>query len=331
MLISILMPVYNAGKFLDECLTSISQQQFQHWELIAVDDGSTDDSQSILKQWSKKEARIQVFSQQKTGIIAALRLAYQQSKGELITRMDADDLMPLDKLVLLYEAWQKQPDQLAIGKVSYFSEGALGDGYKRYAAWLNENLQLANPFAQIYRECIIPSCAWLIGRAVFENCGGLESDRYPEDYDLCFRMYENKLQLNVIPNVVHHWRDHPARSSRNDPNYLDNRFLALKLDYFLNLELSKSDEHLVLLGAGKKGKWIAQQLIQKEINFDWETNNDKKVGMNIYNKILKKEKVENWVRGKIIVAVANAEEQQELRGQFKSVGLTEGEEVFFFA
>jgi len=329
MLISILMPVYNAENFLEECLESISCQTFKQWELLAVDDGSSDQSHFLLQKWARKDTRIKVFTQEKSGIIPALRLAYKHSNADLITRMDADDKMPIDKLEALYSAWKKEPEQLAIGKVSYFSETALGEGYKRYAEWLNQNLDKKDPYAEIYRECIIASCAWLVDRKVFEACGGLNANRYPEDYDLSFRMYKNNLKLNVIPNIVHHWRDHPERSSRNDPNYLDNRFLELKLAYFINLEID--DKDLILLGAGKKGKWIAQQLIKEHIDFDWETNNEKKVDVNIYDKFLKKEEPDSWVGKKIIVAVANQDDLLALTDLFKSKKLTSGKDYFFFA
>ena len=96
--ISILMPVKNAALFLRECLDSIVNQEESNFELIAVDDHSTDSSLKILEEYQKKDPRIQVYKNKEHGIIAALRLAYKKSSGILITRMDSDDIMSLHKL-----------------------------------------------------------------------------------------------------------------------------------------------------------------------------------------------------------------------------------------
>ena len=100
-LISILMPVKNAGLFLDECLNSILEQSYSKWELIAVNDNSTDNSLNLLNIHAKKDKRIKVLKNKGKGIIDALRSAYKQSQGEFISRMDADDLMAVDKLKVL--------------------------------------------------------------------------------------------------------------------------------------------------------------------------------------------------------------------------------------
>ena len=93
-LISILLPVYNALPYLEECLQSIVNQSEQNWELIAIDDQSTDDSWILLKEFVQKDHRIRCFQTKEKGIIPALRMAFAESKGNLITRMDADAKLP---------------------------------------------------------------------------------------------------------------------------------------------------------------------------------------------------------------------------------------------
>jgi len=85
------MPVFDAGSWLTNCLESIINQTEMDWELIAIDDFSTDNSFDILQQYSLKNDRIQIYKNQSKGIIPALQLAFQQSSGTYITRMDADD------------------------------------------------------------------------------------------------------------------------------------------------------------------------------------------------------------------------------------------------
>ena len=131
-LISILLPAYNASSYLKDCLDSILAQSEKHWELLAVDDFSTDATWEILMDYAAKDQRIQAFKNQEKGIIPALRLALEQSKGKYITRMDADDKMATDKLTLLKAALVEQGKGfLATGMVEYFSEQQLGQGYQK--------------------------------------------------------------------------------------------------------------------------------------------------------------------------------------------------------
>ena len=287
-LISILIPCKNAAQYLDECLSSIVKQSYKSWELIIVDDQSTDQSWTILASWSSKYDNIRILKNNGTGIISALRLAYSVSIGRLITRMDADDLMTLAKLeIMASQLILHGPGHLATGKVKYFrNDQALGDGYERYAHWLNSLSENGTNFNEIYKECSIPSPCWMLYREDLDAIQAFQPDIYPEDYDLVFRMY--KKGLRIIPStneVLHFWRDHGSRASRNDANYKDNRFLDLKTSNFINIDFKK-DHKLALWGAGKKAKHISKILISKEIEFYWVTNNDKKIGHNIYGKIL---------------------------------------------
>lgn len=276
------MPVKNAGPYLKDCLNSIINQTENNWELIAINDHSTDDSLAILNEFVAKDERINIFINNGNGIIDALRLAYSKSTGNFVTRMDADDLMAENKLHLLKEKLTiVGTDYVATGLVKYFSENELGNGYKKYEAWLNELTSYQNNFTEIYKECVIPSPCWMLHKSDLEKCEAFKPNRYPEDYDLCFRFYKYKLKVIGVKEVLHYWRDYPTRSSRTDENYLDNRFLDLKLLYFLQLDYDEN-KTLVIWGAGEKGKLIARHLIKKNIAFKWITNNPKKIGQNIY-------------------------------------------------
>ncbi len=283
-LISILLPVHNAAPFLVECLESILAQTTTSWELVAIENGSTDPSYNILSDYQSQHPHIRLLRLPDKGLIPALRHGLAKSSGQLITRMDADDVMAPQKLAslkaLLMEAGS---GHVATGLVDYFaSQGSLGQGYRSYAAWLNELSLHRTNFTQIYRECVIPSPCWMLWKEDLLLCGAFEPNTYPEDYDLCFRMYAQKLKVLACSDVLHHWRDHPARISHNDPNYLDNRFLELKVSWFLKLDHT-ADRPLVVWGAGKKGKLIARLLKMHKISFHWITGNLRKQNTLIYD------------------------------------------------
>ena len=304
-LVSIIMPVRNGGEYLTECVDSILAQSYTNWELLVVDDHSTDKTWETLCNYASVDKRIKAFRNSGEGILPALRHAYGCSSGHLVTRMDADDIMEVDKLKLLTESTIN--GSVAVGLVNYFAENGVADGYRKYAGWLNELTQKAANFTDIYKECTVPSACWMLTREDLDRCGGF-GDRYPEDYDLAFRMKKCGLKIEPIRQVLHQWRDHTGRASRNDPNYTDNRFLEIKTDYFLELDRNTSIP-LTLIGAGKKGKEIAKLLQTQNVSFDWATNNPRKIGVNIFGIHLKSE-AEISDLSQIIVAVAGKEGEQ---------------------
>jgi len=315
-LVSIIMPAKNAAQYIEDCLLSILAQDYSNWELLVTNDHSSDPTGSILDRYSNQDSRIRIFQNLGQGITPALQTAYAQSSGSYITRMDADDLMSKDKLTQLVGACQSE-DTLATGLVQYFSKEALGEGYIKYAEWLNQNLQSIDPFKDIYKECVIPSPCWMLRKLTFDHLGAFDSPQYPEDYDLCFRMRRAGLQVQTVDQVLHHWRDYPERSSRTDENYADNRFLGIKLSYFLQDDYDKN-RPLVIWGAGKKGKSVAKLLIDQKIPFHWISNNPKKIGHDIYGQVIQGEEIlDEKPSTQCIICVAGPEDQNHIRKVLK--------------
>ena len=284
--ISIIMPVRNAAVYLPECIESIIAQSHSDWELIAVDDHSADGSYAILKNYAGSEKRIRVIKNQGRGITPALISGYNLARGSYVSRMDADDKMPIDKLLTLKNALDLDGQgHVATGLVLYFADYPLGDGFKNYELWLNSLTRRNNNLTEIYKECPIASPNWLMYRTDFDKCGAFHSDSYPEDYDLVFRMRAAGMQVTGVPQLTHKWRDSKNRASRTDDNYADNRFSTMKVKYFLQQDYS-AEETLVLWGAGPKGKALAKELTNNDINFSWISNNTKKIGHNIYGTVV---------------------------------------------
>ena len=330
-LVSIVMPVKNTSQFLKECLDSILNQTYVKWELLAVDDESTDDSFKILIEYSEKDKRIKVFQNNGNGIIDALRLAYSKTSGNLITRMDSDDIMTQNKLTILSRnLLANGKGSIAVGLVQYFSEKELGDGFKNYENWLNNLTIKGTNFEDIYKECVIPSPCWMVYREDLEKSNAFKPNTYPEDYDLTFRFYINGLKPIPCNKILHHWRDYPTRTSRTNEHYADNTFIVIKADYFVSQEYDNS-KNLVLWGAGGKGKALAQILIKKGIKFHWICDNPKKIGKHIYDqKMLSFNELDKIDNTQSIVTVANSNAQKEIKKHFKALGKVANEDYFFF-
>jgi glycosyltransferase involved in cell wall biosynthesis len=331
MKVSVLMPVYNAASFLHECVDSILNQTHSDWELLAVNDFSQDESFSILQSYAQKDNRIKVFDNQEKGIISALRLAFASSTGDLISRMDADDRMAPVKLEKLSQILQKNgPGSIAVAWVDYFSDSALGQGYQKYAEWLNALCMRDNHYEEIYKECVIPSPCWMVHRADLIRCGAFEGSNYPEDYDLCFRFYREPLKVVAVQEVLHFWRDHATRASRNDPHYAVNQFFDLKVPYFKALDFDVS-RPLVLWGAGKKGKYLARLFKAENLPFTWICNTPTKWGKSVEGmQFYPPAKLEKLDHPQVIIAVAAPEGQAEILAHLKQLDMQSGKDYFLF-
>lgn len=330
-LVSIVTPFKNTALFLEETLDSILAQTYQNWELIIVDDHSTDKGWEIVSSFAQKDDRIRPFVSNGKGIIEALRLAYSHAQGDYITRMDSDDLMASAKLEIMVRDLQRSgPGYVALGLVKYFSNKGVGEGFANYEKWLNGLTLAGDNYADLYKECVIPSPCWMVYREDFDAVGGFTPDRYPEDYDLVFRFFQNGLKCIPSNEVLHYWRDHPSRASRTDKNYADNTFMDLKLFYFLQLHRLKS-KPLVVWGAGAKGKRIAQILTKQQIDFNWVCDNPKKIGKEIYGKqMLAFTAIDELSNAQNIITVANPSAQIGIKKFFSDRRKESLIDYFFF-
>src|SRR5690606_3244730 len=245
--------------------------------------------------------------------------------------MDSDDIMAphrLEVMVASLKQWGR--GHLAVGQVKYFSHRGIDNGYLRYEQWLNRLTAQGDNFREIYKECTVPSPCWMVHRQDFEACGGFAHDRYPEDYDLCFRFYELGLKAIPCAEVLHHWRDYDHRTSRTHVHYAENYFLDIKLHYFLHLDRDPA-RPLVIWGAGYKGKALAQGLMERQVDFYWICDNPRKIGKTIHGKmLLHYRELSSLDSPQSIVAVANGKEQEGIREHFKALGQRPVRDYFFF-
>lgn len=101
--ISVITPVYNVGSYLEQCVNSVRSQSFQDWELILIDDGSTDHSAALCDRFAQEDARIRVQHQMNSGVAICRNKGIQLAKGEWICYVDSDDWLEPDYLQTLYE------------------------------------------------------------------------------------------------------------------------------------------------------------------------------------------------------------------------------------
>lgn len=203
--ISVLLPVYNAEKFLAETLDSILRQTYEHFEVLAVNDGSTDDSLAILKKYAKRDSRIIVVDKKNEGIVKTLNLAAEMAGGEFLARMDADDISLPRRFELQLEAFRNHKKAVLVaGGFDVMND----DGeflYHEAVPTKDSDLRLA-----MYSRNPIAHGSVMFKNTVFKELGGYSGDCGPtEDYELWSRMIQ-KGEFVALGSTVFRWRVNPG-------------------------------------------------------------------------------------------------------------------------
>ena len=331
-LVSIVMAVKDTAPYLRDCIDSILGQTYQNWELIAVNDHSSDATPEILKEYADRDARVRYFDSDQPRLIPTLQVGYKHVRGTLLNRMDSDDKMPHDKIEVLVREWQKygKGHVIAGGTEHFVEEGEVGDGFLKYERWLNRIARENLHYQEIYRECVIPSHCWMLHKDDFDAVGAFDPIIYPEDYDLCFRMYRAQLKVVGIDKILHFWRDRSNRISRTWDEYKDNRYYEMKLRFFFELDRDPA-RPLVVWGAGKNGKDLIKGILPFEKAVHWMCDNERKIGKDIYDiRMQHFNDIPRMNTPQIIIAIASPDAKTEIEAQLRSWGKEPVKDYWFF-
>ena len=203
--ISVIIPVYNTGKYLAECLDSVIGQTFADIEIICVNDGSTDDSAQILKKYVKQDARIKVLTQKNSGVVVARNNGIAHASGDLIYPLDGDDKIAPETLQELYNAFIQHRGDVITSRVAKFGT-EFGEMILPKPTKLN-----------FCRENCAVNAA-LFRKSDFIAAGGYDT-KYAvalEDYDLWLNfIYRQKLKFYRVPKKLFFYRIKDKHESRN--------------------------------------------------------------------------------------------------------------------
>lgn len=213
--IGVVMPVYNAEKYLKPAIDSILRQTFQDWELIAVNDGSTDNSRKILEEYLGRDRRIRIFDMpQNSGVTKALNYGLLVSRSEYIARMDADDLSDEHRFGWQVGYLETHKDVMVVG-TNFVS---MNEDLNK-VIWRNELPQEPDAVKQaLLKSCCIGHPTVMMRRRIIEMMGGYSTDpeyKAVEDYELWLRISQ-KHKIANIGRMLLTYRHHDAQVSRVD-------------------------------------------------------------------------------------------------------------------
>ncbi len=135
-LVSIIVPVHNAEKYLDDCISSLTEQTYAHIEIILVDDGSTDDSKNICSKWAMKDKRIVTLSQHNRGVSTARNHGLSKIRGDYVAFVDADDWVDKDYINSLLTEIKKTKADICICGYNRIS-GAVSEEFQNATTKIN--------------------------------------------------------------------------------------------------------------------------------------------------------------------------------------------------
>jgi glycosyltransferase involved in cell wall biosynthesis len=328
--LSILMPVRNAAATLDEAVRSIVAQTWADWELITVDDGSTDATPRLLEAWQREDARVHVVRQSSgEGIVAALNTALQAARGAVIARMDADDIALPERLERQRERLLAPDAPALVGcGVRYFPEEIVADGARRYEEWINSLITPEEHARDIFVECPLAHPTFMMQRAALEAVGGYQARGWPEDYDLALRFWRVGYRIAKVPEVLLRWREAPERTSRVHGDYRPDAFRRCKVHHLRRSYLAGGRPALVW-GAGPIGKAFARALLEAGHPLrGFVELNPRKIGMSIYGAPVLSDAQAFPLRGTAfgLAAVGQPGARERIRGDLTREGWVEGED-----
>jgi glycosyltransferase involved in cell wall biosynthesis len=257
--VSVLVPAFQAETTLGAALRSVQRQTERNWECVVVDDGSTDGTARIVRELAGEDTRFRWLSVPHGGIVAALNAGLAVCRGELVARMDADDLMQRRRLERQRAALEAHADWAGVGcHVRLFPRRGMTDGLRSYERWLSSIRDASDVAREAFVECPLAHPSLMLRREVLERAR-YRDIAWPEDYDLVLRLLEAGQRLGVVPERLLHWRDGVGRLSRNSARYSIAAFVACKAE-FVARGFLKNVERYVLWGYGATGKALADEL-----------------------------------------------------------------------
>jgi glycosyltransferase involved in cell wall biosynthesis len=252
--ISIVMPVRDAAGTLPMVLKSIRGQTTADWELLAVDDGSKDETRLVLESAARADARIRVLSQAALGIAEALQRGCAAARGEAIARMDADDWMAPERLRRQLQFLECHPQIGVVScRVRHGGDQTAQAGYEAHVAWTNSLLTPDAIALRRFVESPVVHPSVMFRRQLLQRHGGYASGDFPEDYELWLRWMDAGVRFGKLDAELLIWNDPPARLSRTEPRYRTSAFYRTKCVYlarWLKQQVEPSRE-IWLWGAGR--------------------------------------------------------------------------------
>jgi len=325
MKLSVLLPFYNAESTLSVAIESILTQTYQNFELVLVNNASTDQSLVIAQKFADQDSRVNLIDESKPGIVYALNAGLDQIVTPYIARMDADDVaLPtrLEKQVVFLDAYPEIDLVSCLVKYQSTSENTLG--YQKYVGWINTLVTSTEIALNKFVESPLAHPSVMFRHSAIQRWGRYKQGHFPEDYELWLRWLQAGAQMAKVPELLLVWNDAPTRLSRTDARYSPKEFYQTKSQYLAQWLKENNTYYpgVWIWGAGKLSRKRARMLaplgVRIEGFFDVENHQRFEVPCLHYSKVPPPGKVF------IVSYVGNWGARDEIRQYLLNLGYQEG-------
>ncbi len=323
--VSILLPVRNEERFLPAALDSMFRQTFSSWELVAVDDGSTDATPAILAEAALGDCRVRVIQSPGRGLVPALNAGLALCRAPLVARMDGDDISHPRRLEMQAALLDTDP---AIGLVACafrsFPRHVLGTGMLVYEAWQNTLVSHDRIVRDIFVESPFVHPSVMFRKDAVLAVGGYRRMDWAEDYDLWLRLVGAGVRFARLQQSLFFWRERPERATRTLPEYTAEAFRACKVHH-LQEGFLKGTKDVILAGAGLEGRAWRRALDRAGIAVSrWVDVDPRKIGRTLHGaRVIAPAEISPGM-GKMLITVGIRGARDGVRQWALGAGLTEG-------
>lgn len=205
--ITVIIPIYNAEKYIKTCIESVIHQTYEHLEILVILDGTTDSSRGIIEEYAKNDTRIRIIDRENKGIFYTRIEGIEKATSQYIYFLDADDWIEKDTIEIMYGYMKKYQSNIVRCKNYYKDEREKIGQDEKIEYWQTKN------FNEKFYERLFGTydfaCIWnqLIEKKYFEGLEKIDDTiNFGEDYLLNLNIYKNIDSLVLVPNYLYHYR-----------------------------------------------------------------------------------------------------------------------------
>jgi glycosyltransferase involved in cell wall biosynthesis len=323
MRVTFILPARDASRTIDAAVASLAAQTVRDFHLLAIDDGSTDDTGARLEAWARRDPRVEVLATAGVGLVGALNLGLSRVTTPLLARMDADDeSLPtrLEKSLAALEAGDLAG--VGTGVEIFRDDRPPSPNLVAYGRWLSSLTSSELVFRDRFVESPLCHPSMTLRTAAVRELGGWRDGAFPEDWELWLRLMEAGHRLSCVPEVLHRWRDHDRRLTRQDERYSRERHLDLKAEY-----LARRFPAVILWGATDTGRGLSKRLRARGVEVRGFIELDpRKLGQRIHDvPVVAPAAIDTLGPGHVLSCVAAKGARDDIRGWLRKLGRVEGE------
>lgn len=263
--VSVLLPVRNGRATLARALQSLLDQTLEDFEVIAIDDGSTDQTWDVLQEHARQDRRIWPERTGPKGLVPALDMAVEKARAPYLARMDCDDLCLPERLELQAAHLDAHPETgLVACRVAFGGDRRAAAGYARYVDWTNTLLDHDQISLARFRESPLAHPSVMFRASLVRDYGGYRLGDFPEDYELWLRWLEQGVRMAKLDQELLVWNDPPHRLSRTHQRYDPQAFYRIKAEYLGRWLARNNPLHpeVAIIGSGRTSRKRADLLLE---------------------------------------------------------------------